>query len=311
MFVFEREQYVYTIGGVRIGGTRGENPTVLVGTMFYKSDKTVKDAQTGEVDTEAAIQLIEEQDRMSRLTGNPAMVQIVAESAPAMIRYIDLVADATSAPFLIDSPSHEVRTAGLRHAEEVGLVDRTVYNSINISVTDSELKVLSDVHPEAAIILAFNPRDATVAGKRAVLEEPIPGREKGLLALSAEVGVTKPLIDTATTAISAGAGTAVTFTLVAKTLYGHPIGSGIHNAPASWRWLREYRKNNPHVYECCDVASSLLIQAMGGDFVLYGPITNAPLVFPIVAMADMFAAESARLVFGIEPDREHPFRRLL
>ncbi len=311
MFIFEREQYVYTIGNIRIGGTRGENPTVLVGTLFHKDDNTVRSAQTGELDRDMAIRLIEEQDRMSRQTGNPAMIQIVAESVQAMTDYIDLVADTTSAPFLIGAPSPEVRIAGLRHAEETGLVDRAVYDSISISVTDSELETLADVHPEAAVILAFNPRDATIAGKRAVLEEPIPGRDRGLLALSADVGVTKPLIDTAAAAIGAGAGTAVSFTLVAKTLYGHPTGSGIRKAPASWRWLMELRREEPQTYEICDISSGLLVQAMGGDFVLYGPIANAQHVFPIVAMADMFAAESAQLEFGVEPGEEHPFRRLL
>jgi tetrahydromethanopterin S-methyltransferase subunit H len=50
---------------------------------------------------------------------------------------------------------------------------------------------------------------------------------------------------------------------------------------------------------------------MGANFILYGPITNADRVFPVVAMADTFAAESMHDEFGVEPAENHPFRKLL
>jgi len=123
--------------------------------------------------------------------------------------------------------------------------------------------------------------------------------------------VTKPLIDTAITAMGAGAGSAASFTFVAKTIYGHPVGSGIHNAPSSWTWLRKYRKTNREAFKVCDIASNLLVQSMGANFLLYGPIENAGVVFPAVAMADIFSAESARLEIGLEPPESHPFKKLL
>ncbi|NWF96853.1 MAG: tetrahydromethanopterin S-methyltransferase subunit H [Candidatus Thorarchaeota archaeon] len=311
MYFFEREQYIYNIAGVRIGGVRGETPTVLVGTIFYSGDKVVADHKKGLFDRDAARRQIEEQDRVSEVTGNPAMVQVFAESSAAMVRYIDFVSDATSSPFLIDSTDAQVRLDGLRHCQETGLLDRAVYNSINASVTDEEIRGLEETRPQSAIILAFNPHDSTIAGRRAVLEQPVSGRDKGLLELARELGVTKPLVDTATTAIGAGAGTSISFIMVAKTLYGQPTGSGVHNAPTSWPWLRAYKKTDRDAYEACDTASPLLVQAMGGDFVLYGPISNARRVFPVVAMADVFAAESASMEFGLTPEENHPFRKLL
>ncbi|MEM2143353.1 MAG: tetrahydromethanopterin S-methyltransferase subunit H [Candidatus Thorarchaeota archaeon] len=309
--MFEREQYIYNIGGVRIGGNPGERATVLAGTIFYSGDKTVSDPSAGVFDRTAAETQIRNQDAISETTGNPALVQVFAESESAMTRYIDFVTEMTDAPFLIDSTDPKVRIAGLRHAEEVGVIGRAIYNSLNVSINTEELQTLSELRPEAAIILAFNPADTSIAGRRAVLEEPYAEYGEGLLSLAKRVGITKPLVDTATTAMGAGAGPSVSFVFVAKSVYGHPTGSGIHNAPSSWPWLRAHKKVNRAAFEACDVASALLVHSMGADFILYGPIVNADRVFPVVAMADVLAAESLSTEFGLGPPENHPFRRLL
>jgi tetrahydromethanopterin S-methyltransferase subunit H len=129
--------------------------------------------------------------------------------------------------------------------------------------------------------------------------------------LSKELGITKPLIDTAVTAMGAGAGSAAAFTFVSKTVYGQPTGSGVHNAPSSWSWLRKHKKVNREGFRTADVASNLIVQMMGADFILYGPIGNAERVFPTIAMGDVFAAESSALEFGVEPSTDHPFKKLL
>ena len=311
MFVFEKEQQIHSIGNIRIGGGPGEVPTVLAGTIFYSGHKIVQDAEKGKFDKTKAEDLILKQDDMSRLTGNPCLVQIFSESTPAMKGYIDFVSDLTSSPFLIDSTDASVRLEGIRYAEEIGLLDCAIYNSINMSITPEEKEGLIEVSPESAIVLAFNPQDPSIAGKRAVLEKGVLTLEKGLLDISKEIGVTKPLVDTAITAMGAGAGSAVAFTFVSKTLYGLPTGCGIHNAPSSWPWLRKLKKQDREAFKTADIASNVIVQALGADFLLYGPIENAPRVFPSVAMADVFSAESAEREFGIEPDDDHPFRKLL
>ncbi|MFW9982273.1 MAG: tetrahydromethanopterin S-methyltransferase subunit H, partial [Candidatus Thorarchaeota archaeon] len=297
--------------GVRIGGNPGETSTVLAGTIFFGGHKIVSDPKQGVFDQDAASALIQKQDEMSKLTGNPALVQIFSETEQAMTKYIDFVCNLTSSPFLIDSTEPMVRVAGLRYAEEVGLMDRAIYNSINVSATREEIDALQDIQHECAIILAFNPQDPTIAGRRKVLDEGALDLDKGLLPLSSELGITKPLIDTAVTAMGAGAGSAAAFTFVSKTIYGYPTGSGVHNAPSSWSWLRKHKKVNPEGFRTADVASNLIVQMMGADFVLYGPIENADRVFPVIAMADVFAAETSNLEFGLEPPADHPFKKLL
>jgi len=311
LFVFEKEQIIYNIGGVKIGGSLGETPTVLAGTIFYGGHKIVDDVKLGRFDREKATQLVSKQDEMSELSGNPALVQIFAESTEAMITYIDFVTNLSSAPIIIDSTEAAVRIAGLKHAEEIGLLDKAIYNSINVSASKEEISQLMEIQPECAIVLAFNPQDSTIAGRRTVLEKGAMELDKGLLAICKDIGISKPLVDTAVTAMGAGAGSAASFTFVSKTLYGLPTGSGVHNAPASWPWLRKYKKINRESFITADIASNLIVQMMGADYVLYGPIENAERVFPVVAMGDTFSAESAYLEFGIEPGPDHPFKKLL
>jgi len=262
-------------------------------------------------DTTIAASLVHKQDEMSTITGNPALVQIFSESEKALKIYIDFVTDLTDAPFLIDSTDPMVRIAGLRYAEEIGLLDRAIYNSLNVSATEDEIDALREIQHECALLLAFNPQDPSIAGRRAILEEGALTLKKGLLDLATELGIIKPLIDTAVTAVGAGAGSAAAFTFVSKTVYGHPTGSGVHNAPSSWPWLRKFKKVNRESFLTADAASNLIVQMMGADFVLYGPIENAERVFPVIAMGDVFAAESSDLEFGVAPPDDHPYKKLI
>ena len=311
MFIFEKAQIIYDIAGIKIGGNPGENPTVLAGTIFYDGDKLVTDSDSGEFNHEEAERMINIQDEMSDLTGNPRLVQIYSSSETALRRYIDFVTDCTDASFLIDSTQSEVRVSGLRYCEEVGLLDRAIYNSINISTNPEEIEDLREIQHDCAIVLAFNPRDPSIAGRRAVLDDGAGHIKKGLLSLCEDLGITKPLIDTATTAMGAGAGASAAFTFVVKSVYGYPTGSGVHNAPSSWSWLKEMKKRNRDIFKTCDIASNVIVQSLGADFLLYGPIKNAELVFPTIAMTDVFAAESLSLELGIEPVEGHPFHKLL
>jgi tetrahydromethanopterin S-methyltransferase subunit H len=309
--MFEKEQIIHNIGGVRVGGNLGETPTVLAGTIFYSGHKIVKDPVKGLFDKDIAEKMIIEQDIMSSTTGNPCMIQIFAESNEAIEKYIDFAVDCSKAPIIIDSTSPDVRIHGLTHAEEIGVADRAVYNSINISVTSKEIEFLEEMQHSSAIILAFNPQDPSIAGRKKVMDDGALELTTGLLPLSKRLGITQPLIDTATTAMGAGAGSSVAFTFVSKTVYGLPTGSGIHNAPSSWPWLNEYKQTNKDAFKACDISSNIAVHLLGADFILYGPIKNAKTVFPVIAMADVFEAEYANLEFGSESPKDHPFRKLV
>ncbi len=310
MFRFDKEQIVLDIAGTKIGGQPGEYPTVLAGTIFYGGHSIIEDEKAGVFDKDKAEALIKTQEEMSDVTGNPHIVQTFGQTPEAIVKYLEFVGDITDAPFFIDSTSGEARIAGANYASEVGLEDRAIYNSVNMAADESELEALKDTKLSASIVLGFNPMDPTVEGKIGIWEDGAGTIDKGLLEMAADCGIDKYLMDVAVTPLGQGAGVAVRTSFAVKSKWGYPVGSGIHNVPSAWDWLREYKKDHKEAWPVCDVGSNLIQQMAGGDFVLYGPIENAKMAFPACAMADIFISEAAKDI-GTEPVEDHPFFKLL
>ncbi|BAM70298.1 tetrahydromethanopterin S-methyltransferase subunit H [Methanothermobacter sp. CaT2] len=310
MFRFDKEQIVLDIAGTKIGGQPGEYPTVLAGTIFYGGHNIIEDEKAGVFDKDKAEALIKTQEEMSDVTGNPHIVQTFGQTPEAIVKYLEFVGDVTDAPFFIDSTSGEARIAGANYASEVGLEDRAIYNSVNMAADEAELEALKETKLSASIVLGFNPMDPTVDGKIGIWEDGAGTIDKGLLEMAAECGIDKYLMDVAVTPLGQGAGVAVRTSFAVKSKWGYPVGSGIHNVPSAWDWLREYKKDHKEAWPVCDVGSNLIQQMAGGDFVLYGPIENAKMAFPACAMADIFISEAAKDI-GTEPVEDHPFFKLL
>ncbi|MEJ8542178.1 tetrahydromethanopterin S-methyltransferase subunit H [Methanothermobacter wolfeii] len=310
MFRFDKEQIVLDIAGTKIGGQPGEYPTVLAGTIFYGGHSIIDDEKAGVFDKDKAEELIKTQEEMSDVTGNPHIVQTFGQTPEAIVKYLEFVGDVTDAPFFIDSTSGEARIAGAQYASEVGLEERAIYNSVNMSADESELEALKDTKLSASIVLGFNPMDPTVEGKIGIWEDGAGTIDKGLLEMAADCGIDKYLMDVAVTPLGQGAGVAVRTSFAVKSKWGYPVGSGIHNVPSAWDWLRGYKKDHKEAWPVCDVGSNLIQQMAGGDFVLFGPIENARIAFPACAMADIFISEAAKDI-GTEPVEDHPFFKLL
>jgi len=322
MFLFDREQDVYDIAGLKVGGQPGEHATVLCGTIFYAKHYLVEDADKGIFDKKAAEDVIKKQEEFSDLTGNPCIMQIFSESPEAMEKEIAFCTEVSDVPFLIDSTVADAKVAGLKYADEVGLIEKAVYNSINVSCAEEELEAIKNSRIEAAIILAFNPKDSTVAGKIDLLETGAGTFDKGLVHLARDLGVTKQMCDPATLPIGAGCGSSVASGFAVKSKFGIAVGLGIHNAPSAWTWLKTFRKEHAtkgpsgweglgaDVFHMCDIGSNVIPVIAGMDFVLYGPIENAQTVFPLVGMADMIVAEANQAEHEIEPAETHPILKM-
>ncbi|MBM4240775.1 MAG: tetrahydromethanopterin S-methyltransferase subunit H [Euryarchaeota archaeon] len=310
MFRFDKEQVVLDIAGVNVGGQPGEYPTVLAGTIFYGGHSILEDEKAGIFDKEKAEELIKVQEEMSDTTGNPYFVHVFGQTPEALVKYLEFVGDISEAPFLIDSTDAAARTAGANFATEVGLADRAIYNSINMAAAAEEIEAIKETDVSASIVLGFNAMDMTVEGKIAMWEDGGGVIDKGLLPWAEECGIDKPLMDVAVTPLGQGAGMAVRTSFVVKSKWGYPVGSGIHNVPSAWDWMREYKKEHPEAWPVADVGSNLIQMMAGGDFVLIGPIENAKMAFPACAMCDMFIAEATKDI-GTEPIEEHPFFKLL
>lgn len=298
MWSFKAEQKVFQIGGVNVGGLPGQRPVVLVGTIFYHGHKLVIDENAGTFDEEAAEKLVKTQDEMSDRTGNPCMLDVVGASVPAMKRHIEFVADHTKAPIMIDSPSAEIRATGLSYAKEQGILERVIYNSINPSTKPDELKWVQSSGVKSAVLLAYNMKDFSSTGRITAIRELANKRQ--------DFGITKPLIDTCVLDLPT-LGQALRAMFELKDEIGFPVGCGAHNAVALWRGLKT--KMGEQAIKPCLASVNATSAAVGADFILYGPIKDAQVVFPAVAMVDTAYSQLA-MEKKIQIPKDHPRYRI-
>jgi tetrahydromethanopterin S-methyltransferase subunit H len=306
LFKLEKEQKVFNIAGVNIGGQPGEYPTVLIGSIFYNKHKIVSDKVKGDFDKKQAEALINKVEELSEKTGNPYILDVVGETPEALIKYIDFVADVTKCPFLIDGVTSQTRMPAVKHAVEIGLTERAIYNSIDFHVSDEEINFLKDCRVQNAVLMAFNPRKPWAEGRVDVLKGE--SGQKSLLKAAEEAGVQKVLVDTAVLDMPSIAICSKAIQLV-KSECGLPAGCGPANAVTTWKRVRK-GEFGPHAYEVCSGGSGILTQMMGADFVMYGPIELSEAAFISCAMTDALIAYGARKLGITTKTRNHPLYKI-
>ncbi|MEM2886165.1 MAG: tetrahydromethanopterin S-methyltransferase subunit H, partial [Thermoproteota archaeon] len=169
MFKFGKEQKIFRIGSVEVGGQPGQLPTVLIGSIFHRGHKIVVDHKKGVFDKAEAKRLIERQEDLSHETGNPHMLDVVGETVEALARYVDFASEVSDAPILVNGPTSTVRLEAAIYAVKTGLSERTIYNSLNYTATEEELAGLRESGLKAAIVQSFNPRNPWLEGMRQTL----------------------------------------------------------------------------------------------------------------------------------------------
>jgi tetrahydromethanopterin S-methyltransferase subunit H len=271
---------------------------VLVGTLFYHGHKIVKDENAGTFDEVAAEGLVKAQDEMSDRTGNPCVIDVVGASIPAMKKHLEFVVDRTKAPLMVDSPSDQMRVLGLSYAKEQGFLDRVVYNSINPSSKPDELKAVKESGITSSVFLAYNMKDFSTAGRTSAIKELVSKRQ--------EFGIEKPLIDTCVLDLPT-LGSAFRAMYELKDELGFPVGCGAHNAVALWKGLKN--KMGEQAVKPCLASVNAATAAVGADFILYGPIDDAKVVFPAVAMVDT-AYSQLSIEKKIQISKTHPRYRI-
>ncbi len=293
MFLYPDPKTI-NIAGVKIGGQPGENPPVLIGTIFYEKHKILT---ANGFDKKGAENLINKQVESSEETKIPSIVNVFGNDIDNFKKRIDFVAEHCKLPIMIDSPDYGIRIAGLKHAEDTGLCKRIIYNSINLSVNKDEIEALKNSSVDSAIVLAYNPTDSSLEGKLKFLEKE-GAFGKGMLDVAKDAGIKNILVDTAMTPLYHGAGIALKSIVSCKSKFGYPTGCATHNAAVSWSWLSKRPAKS-----IVDVSSNIMPVMLGADFVLYGPIEYANRVFDIVAFAEIAieeAMDSMTNIKGIE-----------
>jgi tetrahydromethanopterin S-methyltransferase subunit H len=271
MFKFKTPQKVFEIGKVKIGGQPGENPPVLIGSIFYHKHKILLDEMKGKIDKENAVGLIKLQEEFSRKTGIPCMLDVVGAASGAMEKLINFTANVTDTPILIDSSSFEVKIAGLKYAKEIGLEKRVVYNSFTAKSRQEEYDALKSSGIESAVLLAYKGGFMRSVDRVKAIEELLPKTEKA--------GVSKPFIDTFVMDLPT-LSMASRALLDLKKKFGLPCGCGAHNAVSTWRGLKETMGSQAVMPIAATVNVFPIV--LGGDFILYGPVEDCKYVFPSV-----------------------------
>ncbi|MDH5439838.1 MAG: tetrahydromethanopterin S-methyltransferase subunit H [Candidatus Bathyarchaeota archaeon] len=295
MLQFEKEQKVYDIAGVKVGGQPGENPTAMIGSIFYKGDKTVRDEKAGTFDRDRAEELIARLEEISDRTGLPAMLDVVCSDPQVAEKYLEFAANATRMPILIDAVSEEAGLKGIDCARELGIVERTIFNSLNPETKQQIYDKIKDIGLKSAIALTYSTR-AIISSKERVklLDILIPRAEAA--------GIRNILVDTVVMDI-ATLGLACKAIYETKKKFGYPAGCGAHNAVESWRALKK-KKDKTLTLVCSSIVNGLPI-AIGADFVLYGPINAAEYMFPAISLIDASYGQ-VLMEEGKRPSPNHP-----
>ncbi|MCC6057876.1 MAG: tetrahydromethanopterin S-methyltransferase subunit H [Desulfurococcaceae archaeon] len=273
MFRYSLEQKVFEIKGIKVGSQPGENPPILIGSIFYHKHKIVEDEKKGVFRKEEAEKLIKNVEELSDRTKIPFMLDVVGASPEAIVKYIEFVSSITKAPILVDPLGDvNVASAALRYVKEVGLIDRVIYNSLTAKSRDEEYKLLQESGVDKAVLLLYTDKVLDVEARIKSLEM--------MLEKTRVYGVDKYMVDTFVIdlpSLSVAMRTAIEI----KKRFGLPVGCGAHNAISAQRKAFKERFGSEWV-KIMELASNLAPIVIGSDFLLYGPIETSNEVFAAV-----------------------------
>lgn len=305
MFRFTADQHVYDINGVKIGGQPGEFPTVLIGSMFYRGHKIVQDSTKGLFNEVEAKALLDQEAELSAETGNPRIIDVLGDTPEALARHVEFILKHTASPFLLDSVSPEIRTGALKLlGKDPAIINRLIYNSIEENYTEEELSVIKEYGIKTAVILAFSKKHLKPSSRLKLLT----GDEKseGLISAAKRAGIEQFLVDPGVLDVASNSWTTKAIYDV-KEQMGYPGGCAPSNALYLWKKMRS--KGSPY-FEAAGTSVFTYPVTQGADFLLYGPIMNAPWVYRGIATTDAMMGYTTKLTGTKLGTTEHPLLKL-
>jgi tetrahydromethanopterin S-methyltransferase subunit H len=299
VFTFKAEQKIANIAGIEVGGQPGERPTLLIGSIFFSGHRIISDPLKGIFDKGRARALLELEAEASARTGNPRCIDVIGDTGPALVNYIEFVATHCNAPILIDSFSQKSRLEAVRHFAGSEIVPRLVYNSIAEDCTEEELGCLRQCGIKSAVLIAFNASAPKPASRIRLLQEK-------LLPAAERAGIENILIDLGVLDVPSVGWTALAIH-EEKEILGYPAGCAPSNALYTWEKLRA--QGSP-VFEAAAASVFAAAQLQGSNFLFYGPIRNAPWAFAAAATVDAVMAYAGRFT-GVRPSTDnHPLYKI-
>jgi tetrahydromethanopterin S-methyltransferase subunit H len=301
LFRFDKTQKIFEIGKIRIGGQPGELPTVLIGSIFYSGHKIVQDPKKGVFDKSRAEELINKQDELSEKYGIPCIIDLVGTSPEAWLKYADFVSNITDSPFLLDGVK-PIRMGILKSVNEIGLSDRIIYDSIYFDDKE-EIEGVKNSKIKAAVLLAFNVRDPSAKGCVSIVKGDKD--QRGLLEIGKEAGIEKYLVDTCGTNVP-HSGVASKGAFLVKEELGLPAGFSPENVSGTIKKTSIEKEAILPTW----AGVQLVPLALGSDFLLYGPIEKAQLIFPACAVVNSMIVAVAKELGTKTLVKDHPIQKL-
>jgi tetrahydromethanopterin S-methyltransferase subunit H len=299
--LFAKSQAVFEIGGLRVGGQPGENPALLIGSVFYLGDKALIDPARGVVDKERVRREVEEARSLVEGCGLNFALDVIIPSAEAVSNILTFIGELGVVIF-IDAPSPEIRAKAYAVARELGLERVSVANGIYTNSTPEELEALRESGIEAAVLMGFDPSNPASSIRP---EDRVKLVRERLLSMAEKAGVTKILLDMVVLDPASIALSAVAVAL-AKEEFGLPAGC----APANALGGVTAKRLGVEEATAIHASTAAFLRAYGADFIFYGPVGRAKYVAPAVAMVDSYLGYLARLR-GARVLDKHPLRAYL
>ncbi len=291
----------YKLYNIEIGGY-GENPTLLIGSLFYHGDKKVLNSNEGIFDKRKTKSEIEQALQLCEKYGVPCAIDVVAATGKAMESYIPFIADVYDGVIFIDGVSTEARIKGYELVKELGLSKRVVANGISIGMSDEELNAIRESGVEAGVLLAYDPRDSSTI--LSPYEKLRIIREK-LLYLAKRAGISKILIDSIILDVATITIAAASIRIIKNEL-GYPVGSG----PANVLGVVSAKFFSREAVSSIHTAISVYLRIMGADFIMYGPLGRVKYMVPGIAMMDGLLGYLSKFE-GVKIDKVHPLYRIV
>ena len=300
---FNASQQLVRLGkDIVVGGIPGDNPVLLVGSLFYHGDKLLIDEDKGIVDKEAARKQLMNAKDSAENYGARFAVDLILPSLESVDNIMTFAASIEDLVLFIDSPDPDARIKAYGLARELGITERTIANGLYTNTGPRELEAIRESGIKTAILLAFdpaNPHQSMMPNDRLrVLEEK-------LLPLARKAGIENILVDAVVLDPASIGISAATIRLV-KDKYGFPSGCAPANA------LGPVSKTKFKIEEVAGIhgGTAVFLRLMGADFIMYGPVKRIKYVAPAVAFADGLLGYLARYE-GVRIDRNHPLRKIL
>jgi len=212
-----------------------------------------------------------------------------------MERHLQWLVDNFDGPFIFESTSAKTRKNAIRYCDEVGLGGRAIYNSVNISLKDDEKEILKASSLDSAVVLGWSPKTVPLPERMDTIKQIVSEAER--------LGMDKMLVDPATMPVGAGFGLEYRTTLAVKSEIGLPTSLAPHNAPSSWRFIKEGELHDEPIYLSAVVASTVAAQLFATDCIMYGSMLRTKEVFAAVALisnAMSAAVAEANQALGID-----------